>query len=225
MFVLVVSRDPPFALPFPARGKVQSESGFKKRFRYASSRPGGSHGKSNRWRASVPLLFSQNHMQVATSYKKANPRRIAEFEKSQINVLIVEDDVDDYRTISRLLSRLEGYSVTATRASSGLAARSGLSTSRYDVVIADYKLGPETGVDVIKSISRKMPAIAPILVSGSLSTEVQMAAFNAGAIHCIEKSRLTVKSLEFAIQSAIEAVFSGAEVAGGKLHEPRPWLH
>jgi DNA-binding NtrC family response regulator len=143
-------------------------------------------------------------------------------DRTEINVLVVDDDYDDFKAISRLLSRLDGYSVKTTRASSGLAARSGLSTSRYDVVIADYRLGPETGVDVIKSIIRQRPAVAPILVSGHLSPEVHRAALKAGAIHCIDKENLSVKTLEGAIRTAVHSVFWDSPQQGDE--RPR-WLH
>ncbi|MFZ1107052.1 MAG: response regulator [Rhodomicrobium sp.] len=143
-------------------------------------------------------------------------------DRTEINVLVVDDDYDDFKAISRLLAKLDGYSVKTTRASSGLAARSGVSTSRYDVVIADYRLGPETGVDVIKSIIRQRPAVAPILVSGHLSPEVHRAALNAGAIHCIDKENLSVKTLEGAIRTAVHSAFWGSPAQ----NDERPgWLH
>ena len=163
-------------------------------------------------------------MQVAQSHHKANSCPSASPDRTEINVLVVDDSADDYKAISRLLSRLDGYTVTTTRASSGLAARSGVATSRYDVVIADYRLGPETGVDVIRSIIRQRPAIAPILISGNLSPEVQKAALNAGAIHCMDKDWLTTKTLESAIRAALHAVFSGTKTDAKAQERPR-WLH
>jgi CheY-like chemotaxis protein len=163
-------------------------------------------------------------MQVAESYQTLNPRPVAAPGRTEIHVLVVDDSADDYKAVSRLLSRLGGYAVRTTRASSGIAARKGAATSRYDVVIADYRLGPETGVDVIRSILRQRPAIAPILISGNLSPEVQRAALNAGAIYCIDKDWLSSKTLECAIRTAMHAVFSGAETAKNA-KEQRTWLH
>jgi len=161
-------------------------------------------------------------MQVAQNSQRVVSRKMPDPERTEISVLVVDDDYDDFRTISRLLAKLDGYSVKTTRASSGLAARSGISTSRYDVVITDYRLGPETGVDVIKSIIRQRPAVAPILISGHLSPEVHRAALNAGAIHCIDKGELSVKTLEGAIRTAVHTVFWGSPQQGGE----RPgWLH
>ncbi len=163
-------------------------------------------------------------MQVIESHQTVNPRPVAIPDRTQIHVLVVDDNADDYKAVSRLLSRLDGYSVTTTRASSGLAARKGVASSQYDVVIADYRLGPETGVDVIRSIIRQRPAIASILISGNLSPEVQKAALNAGAIYCIDKDWLTSKTLECAIRTAMHAVLSGAETATNAQEHPR-WLH
>ncbi len=164
-------------------------------------------------------------MQVAESYQRVSPRPAASTDRTEINVLVVDDNADDYKAISRLLSRLDGYAVSTTRASSGLAARSGVATSRYDVVIADYRLGPETGVDVIRSIIRQRPAIAPILISGNLSPEVQKAALNAGAIYCMDKDWLSAKTLECAIRTAMNAVFSGIGPTPAKPQNPPRWLH
>ncbi len=164
-------------------------------------------------------------MQVAQSSQKVSSCPVTSHDRTEISVLVVDDSADDYRAISRLLSRLDGYSVTTTRASSGLAARSGIATSRYDVVIADYRLGPETGVDVIKSIIRQRPAIAPILISGALSPEVQKAALNAGAIYCIDKDWLNAKTLECAIRTAMQAVFSGVGANASRPQLPPRWLH
>ena len=92
-------------------------------------------------------------------------------------------------------------------------------------MIADYRLGPETGVDVIRSIIRQRPAIAPILVSGNLSPEVQKAALNAGAIYCIDKDWLSAKTLECAIRTAMNAVVSDTGPTAAKLQKPHKWLH
>jgi DNA-binding NtrC family response regulator len=163
-------------------------------------------------------------MQVAQNYSRVVSKRLPDPDRTEINVLVVDDDYDDYKAISRLLSKLDGYTVKTTRASSGLAARSGVSTSRYDVVIADYRLGPETGVDVIKSIVRQRPAVAPILISGHLSPEVHRAALSAGAIHCIDKDSLSVKTLEGVIRTAVHTVFWGAPPSM-QGEERAGWLH
>ena len=162
-------------------------------------------------------------MQVAQSQTRVKPRPASNLDRTEIKVLIVDDSADDYKAICRLLSRLEGYTVTTTRASTGLAARSGVAMSHYDVLIADYRLGPETGADVIRSISRHRPEIAPILVSGNLSPDVQKAALAAGAIHCIDKDWLTTKTLERAIRTALDMV---QELDASSKAPARPrWLH
>jgi DNA-binding NtrC family response regulator len=142
-------------------------------------------------------------MQVTPRATRGVSRKIAVPEKTEIGILVVEDDIDDFRAISRLLSELRGYSVKTTRASTGLAARSCIYTRCFDVIIADYRLGPETGVDVIKSISRQRPDIAAVLVTRYVSSDVFDAALNAGAIQCIDKDELDVPTLESVIQTAV----------------------
>ena len=59
-----------------------------------------------------------NEMQVAESHQRVNSRPVAIPDRPEINVLVVDDNADDYKAISRLLSRLDEYAVTTTRASS-----------------------------------------------------------------------------------------------------------
>ncbi len=163
-------------------------------------------------------------MQVTPRHTRAVSRKIAVPEKTEIGILVVEDDIDDFRAISKLLSELRGYSVKTTRASTGLAARSCLYTRCFDVIITDYRLGPETGVEVIKSISRQRPDIALILVTRYVSSELFEAALNAGAMHCIDKDALDVSTLESAIRTAVLTTLSDpAEETEG---QGRPgWLN
>lgn len=144
-------------------------------------------------------------MQTAPRSENEIPPQVGGAEKS-VSILVVEDDPDDYKAISRLLSKIGGYCVQTTRAPSGFAARSSLSRRCYDVVIADYRLGRETGIEVIMSIMRQRSDIGPILVTRCLSPEVHEAALSAGAVHCIDKDELSVPILEIAIRSAIHKV-------------------
>jgi CheY-like chemotaxis protein len=166
------------------------------------------------------------HSEHAASWEVAVPQQ------TNLSILHVEDEADDYRALSRLMSELGGFSVNMTRASSGLAARNSLLTGCYDVVIADYRLGRETGVEVIDSIARQRKDIALILLTSNLSSEVREAALSAGAILCIDKDDLSATSLESALHIAIHRVFQDRihqvfqedeeGVAGGGLNK---WLH
>ncbi len=144
-------------------------------------------------------------MQMAPSSEDEISSQVSSAEKS-VSILVVEDDPDDYKAISRLLSKICGYSVQTTRASSGFAARNSLTRRCYDVIIADYRLGRETGIEVITSIVRQRSDIGSILVTRRLSPEVCQAAMSAGAVYCIDKDELTATILQSAIQSAIHKV-------------------
>lgn len=146
-------------------------------------------------------------MQMAPNNELTYLSRIAPSGQTQISILVIEDDPDDFRAISRLLSQLNGYSVRTVRVSSGSSARTYLLTSCYDVVIVDYRLGLENGVDAIRAITRQRHDVAPILVTGYLSPEVEEAALNAGAVRCIDKEALSAAMLEGAIGAAFRTVF------------------
>ena len=47
-------------------------------------------------------------MQVAQSEQRISARSVAIADRTEIKVLVVDDNADDYKAISRLLSRLGG---------------------------------------------------------------------------------------------------------------------
>lgn len=146
-------------------------------------------------------------MQMAPNNEQAYSRRILSSAQNRISILVIEDDPDDFRAISRLLSQLKRYSVRTVRVSSGSSARTYLLTSCYDIVIVDYRLGLENGVDAIKAITRQRQDVASILVTGYLSPEVEEAALDAGAVRCIDKDALSTTMLESVIGTAFRTVF------------------
>lgn len=94
------------------------------------------------------------------------------------SILVVEDEQDQRRILTRILSR-EGHDVR--EAASAEAACKALEQSLPDVVVSDWKLPGEDGLYLLKQIQQNHPSVAFIMATayGSISHAVE--AVQAGA--------------------------------------------
>ena len=118
-----------------------------------------------------------------------------------LNVLLVEDNRDDAELCARALKK--GHSafrldVVCTREE----LERQLSAVTYDIVLADYNLGPWTGVDACNLVRSKGLNIPFILITGALGEEKAVECVKAGIADYILKDRL--ERLPLAISRALE---------------------
>lgn len=139
---------------------------------------------------------------------------------SQPVILVVEDD-----PLQRKLfrSNLEAGGFRVIEAASAKEARDAVLRQPVDVAVVDYKLGAETGIEVIKDILSENPLVTPIMVTAYGNIERAVEAIRSGAYDYIvkpvdfEKFRLvleramerqTLKKEISALQDRLEDKFS-----------------
>jgi CheY-like chemotaxis protein len=110
-------------------------------------------------------------------------------------ILLVEDDPDTLRILTRLLRGM-GYEVTA--ANSVQAAREAAARERFDLLISDLGLPDGSGLDVMREVKRRY-GIAGIAVSGYGTDEDVRQSHEAGFKRLITKP-VTVGTLEEAVR-------------------------
>ena len=109
---------------------------------------------------------------ISDSPASCDPRRETARPTSSPRVLLVEDDAG-VRNATRMLLDAEGYDVV-TAASSAEALQRLESLPRIDLLVTDYHLGGETGLDVIAALRARIGAdLRAILISGDTSPLVQ----------------------------------------------------
>jgi putative two-component system response regulator len=118
-------------------------------------------------------------------------------------VLLIEDDEEDYLLTLDLLRRIapSGYELAwASDYRSGLAAcRSGT----FDVCLVDYRLGPDSGIDLARELVSDGSTMPVILLTGHDDRELDARAANAGATDFLVKGEVSATTLERAIRYAI----------------------
>jgi len=132
--------------------------------------------------------------------------------EAPIKILLVEDDEDDYVITRGLLSEIEGFSYELKWIKTYDEALQEIKGWDYDLYLLDYRLGEQTGLDVLKEAVKAECQAPIILMSGQGAREVDMMAMKAGASDYLVKGTFDAVHLERAIRYAIERKRTDAEL-------------
>ena len=120
-------------------------------------------------------------------------------------ILLVEDDEDDYVILRDLLADAgadrSALHWIATYAE-GLAA---VLAGDYDVAIVDNRLGPHTGIELVREARRGGCHLPLVLLTGQGDRQTDLEAMEAGASDYLVKGRFDAATLERTLRYAIEA--------------------
>ena len=137
-----------------------------------------------------------------------------------VSVLLIEDDEDDYFLTCDLLDSVptQGYDVTwKSDPESGLSA---LQSGDYDVCLIDYRLGKQTGVELLQTAREALRTTPGILLTGEHSAEVDELAMLAGASDYLVKDGLTADLLERTIRYVLQRREYDARFEYLAFHDP-----
>ncbi len=99
-------------------------------------------------------------------------------------VLVVDDDEDHLFIIGEYLE-LNG--VQFDLAQSAARARKCLSHGEYDLVISDFQMPGESGLDLFRSVSFRYPGLPFVLMSGNQDPRLRREAISMGVCKFLEK--------------------------------------
>ena len=120
-----------------------------------------------------------------------------------IRILLIEDDEDDYILARSLLEEIRERPFQLEWAKSYRAGLDSLLASQPDVCLVDYRLGAETGIDLLRAAIERGCQAPIILLTGQGEHEIDLEAMQAGAADYLVKGRLDAGLLERSIRYAI----------------------
>jgi CheY-like chemotaxis protein len=131
----------------------------------------------------------------AATWESLNPR--------DASVMVVEDNEDDARVITRVLQNLgiRQLSVVAT----GEEAISRAIEEPYDVVLTDVGLLGMDGLGVLKQMTQLRPETKVIVLTGMGNEQTAVAAMKLGASDYICKDELFTSGIVNSLQAALHA--------------------
>ncbi|MDQ6622670.1 MAG: response regulator, partial [Verrucomicrobiota bacterium] len=125
-------------------------------------------------------------------------------DSSQVRILLVEDDPDDYYLTKDLLGEIPGSKIALEWArdfESGLAS---LHRCEHDVYLLDYRLGAGDGLDLLREGLRCGCKAPIILLTGQQDRDLALQALEAGAADYLVKGQIDAAGLERAIRYALQ---------------------
>lgn len=125
-------------------------------------------------------------------------------ESSTWLILLIEDDEEDYFLTRSMFKEVTKHTVDLKWAQNSRDALQMLTQIQPDVVLVDYQLGPENGLELVRKAVMQGYRMPFILLTGQGSYDVDMEAMQAGATDYLSKNEVTPTSLERTIRYAIE---------------------
>lgn len=119
-------------------------------------------------------------------------------------VLVIDDDEEEYRVVSRYLRKADAATYEVSWISSYEQALADALNREHDICLLDYHLGEHTGIGLLRAMRAVGYQHPVILLTGQGNVEVDIQAMELGAFDYLEKSGLTAELLERSIRYAIE---------------------
>ena len=121
----------------------------------------------------------------------------------QINVLLIDDDEDDFIVARDLLDDVQGTSYAVEWRAAYEGALEEMLRLQHDVCLIDYNLGGRNGVDLLVEATEKGYRGPVIMLTGQDDRETDIRAMNAGAMDYLVKGAFDSPGLERAIRYAV----------------------
>ena len=124
--------------------------------------------------------------------------------KRLLQVLLVEDDEDDFLLMSKLLGEITNFNFATQWAKTYEAAKKALDEKNFDVCLVDYRLGEHTGLELLRETCVEGFCAPMILITGQDDHAVDLEAMKAGAADYLIKGKTEAVLLERTIRYALE---------------------
>lgn len=121
----------------------------------------------------------------------------------RLAIALVEDDEDDYILIDDYLQDFRWAEATlewVDNYSDGLAL---MTEDRHDVYLLDFRLGNQTGLELLKAAQERGCRGPVIVLTGQGDRRIDLAVMESGAVDYLVKEKIDGETLERAIRYAI----------------------
>ncbi|MCC5606176.1 response regulator [Nostoc sp. CHAB 5834] len=125
-------------------------------------------------------------------------------DNSFMKVLFIDDDEDDYILTRYWFSEFQVANCELEWVNNYEAAKNAIARNQHDIYLVDYRLGQESGLELLREAIANGCCSPIILLTGQGDWEIDIEAIKAGAADYLEKSQLTAPLLERSIRYAIE---------------------
>lgn len=131
---------------------------------------------------------------------------------AELEILLIDDDEDDFVNIRDILSEIKGAKYRLVWKSSYQSGLDALAESKYDACLLDFRLGGHTGLDLLQEAHRLGKSCPMIILTGHGDFELDVQVMQMGASDYLVKDQLTPLLLERAIRYSIKHAQDMAQI-------------
>jgi two-component system sensor histidine kinase/response regulator len=124
--------------------------------------------------------------------------------KRKMTILIIDDSPADVEIVRRLLQQIDSWEIHFLTSYDSKEGRAKAIKGKADLILLDYMLGSENGVEVLKAIEAEGCFLPVIMLTGHGSEEIAVEAMKAGVSDYLVKGRITSETLRLAISNALQ---------------------
>ena len=125
-------------------------------------------------------------------------------ECNPINVLLIEDDEEDYLITRNILSKIKKPAVELDWVADYEDARQAMTEQRHTVYLLDSRLGEHNGLDLLHEALEHGCRSPIIMLTGAGENDIDLEAMKAGAAGYLVKGRIDTTIMERSIRYALE---------------------
>ena len=125
-------------------------------------------------------------------------------QNSNVKILIVDDDEDDFFITSEYIKHIPGNSYQIDLCPKYHEALRHMLERNYNLYLVDYRLGAKSGVDLLKEALNANCEEPVILLTGKGNYDVDIEAMQLGAVDYLVKTELSIEKMERSIRYAID---------------------
>ncbi|MEW6219156.1 MAG: response regulator [Thermodesulfobacteriota bacterium] len=122
----------------------------------------------------------------------------------ELSVLLVEDNPQDAQLIKEYLSESDAVHFTVNDVPTMAEAIAALDGTAWDIVLLDLSLPDSTGLQTVRTLIGRFPAVVIVVLTGLTDDQVAIQAVRFGAQDYLEKGLLTPTLLSRAMRYAVE---------------------
>ena len=131
---------------------------------------------------------------------------------NQIRIGVIDDDEDDFFIIKDYIREIENVNFVIDWLNSYQTAIAKIKTGAYHLYFLDYRLGNETGLELLQE-AMAMQCDSPIvLLTGKGNKAIDIKAMQSGATDYLVKSELNAEKLERCIRYSLDRADSLREL-------------
>jgi signal transduction histidine kinase len=121
-----------------------------------------------------------------------------------VRVLLIDDDENAFLLLRRLLSKISRKQFDVEWASTYNAGLSAIRRQQHDIYLVDYRLGAESGLDLLHKAGDMQISAPIIILTGADDPKVDLEATRMGAADFLVKDHLDASTLERSIRYSMQ---------------------